>query len=63
MQQEYFFVESQLYCEILEFQFVSGKIESDSTITVLYHGKQNLIPIQKQTHQRLNLLWKKEFLF
>ena len=32
-------MESQLYCEILEFQFVSSKIESDSTITVPWKAK------------------------
>jgi hypothetical protein len=30
----FFFAENQLYCEILEFQFVSAKIESDNAITV-----------------------------
>ena len=37
----FFFVEDQLYCEILEFQFVSGKIESDNTITVPWKAKSD----------------------
>lgn len=37
----FFFAENQLYCEILEFQFVSAKIESDNTITVPWKAKDN----------------------
>lgn len=35
----FFFAENQLYCEILEFQFVSAKIESDNGITVPWKTK------------------------
>lgn len=37
----FFFAENQLYCEILEFQFVSAKIESDNGITVPWKAKNN----------------------
>ncbi|GES89267.1 hypothetical protein GLOIN_2v1476741 [Rhizophagus clarus] len=35
----FFLAESQLYCEILEFQFVSGKIDTDNTISVPWKSK------------------------
>ena len=28
------FLEKQLYCELLEFQFISTKVESDATINI-----------------------------
>jgi hypothetical protein len=34
MQQEFFFAENRLYCEISEFQFISAKVESDNGIVV-----------------------------
>ena len=34
----FFFAENQLFCEILEFQFVSAKVETDSTVQ--FHGNQ-----------------------
>jgi hypothetical protein len=38
----FFFAENQLYCEILEFQFISAKIESDNSIVVPWKSKTNL---------------------
>jgi hypothetical protein len=35
----FFFAENQLFCEILEFQFVSAKVETDSTVTVPWGSK------------------------
>ena len=35
----FFFAENQLFCEILEFQFVSAKVETDSTVTVPWKSK------------------------
>ena len=55
-------MENQLYCEILEFQFVSGKIESDSTITVPwkaksdYHSKATLSTPKSPMERRISLL-------
>jgi hypothetical protein len=37
----FFFAENQLYCEILEFQFISAKIESDNSIVVPWKSKTN----------------------
>ncbi|RIA83572.1 hypothetical protein C1645_833620 [Glomus cerebriforme] len=37
----FFFVEKELYCEILEFQFVSTKVETDNTISVPWKLKTN----------------------
>ena len=34
-----FFAESQLFCEILEFQFVSAKVKTDSTVAVPWRSK------------------------
>lgn len=38
----FFFAENQLYCEIMEFQFISAKTELDNTITVPWKTKTNL---------------------
>ena len=35
----FFFAENQLFCEILEFQFVSAKVETNSTVTVPWRLK------------------------
>src|SRR3984957_11117226 len=35
----FFFAENQLFCEILEFQFVSAKLEANSTVTVPWKSK------------------------
>lgn len=35
----FFFAENQLFCEILEFQFVSAKMETDNTVTVPWRSK------------------------
>ncbi|EXX68916.1 hypothetical protein RirG_100710 [Rhizophagus irregularis DAOM 197198w] len=37
----FFFAKDQLYCEILEFQFVSAKIESDNSIVVPWKSKSD----------------------
>ena len=35
----FFFAENQLYCEILEFQFISAKVESDNSVVVPWKSK------------------------
>ena len=35
----FFFAENQLFCEILEFQFVSAKMETDNTVSVPWRSK------------------------
>src|SRR6266536_6481339 len=35
----FFFAENQLYCEILEFQFISAKVESDNRVVVPWKSK------------------------
>jgi hypothetical protein len=37
----FFFAKNQLYCEILEFQFISAKMESDNSITVPWKTNPN----------------------
>jgi hypothetical protein len=37
----FFFAKDQLYCEILEFQFVSAKMDTDNTITVPWKTKSD----------------------
>ncbi|UZO03934.1 uncharacterized protein OCT59_024334 [Rhizophagus irregularis] len=41
----FFFAKDQLYCEILEFQFVSAKIESDNSIVVPWKSKSDSLGV------------------
>lgn len=40
----FFLANKELYCEILEFQFISGKVESDNSISVPWRNKTDSSP-------------------
>ena len=44
-----FLANKELYCEILEFQFVTGKIESENTISVPWKSKTDSSPSSSKT--------------
>lgn len=56
----FFLADKQLYCEILEFQFITGKIESESTISVPWKSKTDTTPPSSKNksaiEQRINLI-------
>ncbi|CAB4442851.1 unnamed protein product [Rhizophagus irregularis] len=55
----FFFAKDQLYCEILEFQFVSAKIESDNSIVVPWKSKsdsRNEGSLKSVIEQRISLI-------
>ncbi|CAB4404263.1 unnamed protein product [Rhizophagus irregularis] len=45
----FFLADKQLHCEILEFQFIAGKIESESTISVPWKSKTDTTPSSSKT--------------
>ena len=43
----FFLAENQIYCEILEFQFIAGKIETENTISVPWKNKTDTTSLSK----------------
>ena len=54
----FFFANKELYCEILEFQFISGKSESESTISVPWRSKSgsSSSKLKSAMDQRIDLV-------
>ena len=45
----FFLANKELYCEILDFQFIASKIESDSTISIPWKNKPDSTPSSSKT--------------